>query len=166
MLRLIGLAVFSAVMGISSAVLAQIGEGWQTYQDPTYGFSAELPLGTFDVVSVDGIPGLALKQIDGNATINLHGGRAQGMTRDGLETHMEAGVNATTTYRAGGTSWFVLSGYYDGGQGEDTIYYTKVLFSPDRETFAAFEITFPASDKPRFEAMVEHFEDNFTRPGT
>lgn len=57
------------------------------------------------------------------------------------------------------------SGYYDHGEGQDTIFYTKVLFPLDHKTFSAFEITFPARDKPRFAALVEHCEAKFTGPG-
>ena len=109
---------------------------------------------------------MALREIGGEATVNLYGGPAQGMTREALERRLENGAQGTTTttYKAGGESWFVLSGYYDGGERPDTIFYTKVMFSPDHQTFSAFEITFPAQDKPRFEPLVEHFEDKFTRP--
>lgn len=165
MFRPLALAVIASSMSMVSAASAQTGDGWQPYLDRAYGFSAELPLGTFEVIEQDGTPGIALKEIGGRATVNLYGGPAQGVTRDALEARLEQGGQlTTTTYRAGGDSWFVLSGYYGAGEGEDTIFYTKVLFSPDQETFSAFEITFPARDKPRFEDLVERFEDSFTRP--
>ncbi|WP_127145027.1 hypothetical protein [Pelagibacterium montanilacus] len=161
------LAVMVSVLALAAPASAQSGFGWQPYTDPGFGFSAELPLGTFEVVDAGGAPGLALQEIGGQATVNLNGGPAQGMTRDAMEARLETAARvATTTYRAGGDSWFVLSGFYEDGAEDDTIFYTKVLFSPDQQTFSAFEITFPASDKPRFESMVEYFEDNFTRPRT
>jgi hypothetical protein len=164
MLRLSVLVVtaFSAIM--MPGALAQNSAGWEPYTDSSYGFSAELPLGVFEVIDAEGTPGVALKEIDGQATVNLYGGPAEGITREALEARLETGEQIRTiTYRAGDESWFVLSGYYDGAAIE-TIFYTKVLFSPDHRTFSAFEITFPAEDKPRFEALVERFEDNFTRP--
>ena len=164
MFRLAALVFMASSVSITPAALAQTSAGWQTYLDPVYGFSDALPLGMFEVVEAEGTPGMALKEINGQATVNLYGGPAQGMTREALEDRLETGAQlSTTTYRAGGDSWFVLSGFY-GGPGKDTIFYTKVLFSPDHQTFSAFEITFPAQEKPRFEALVEHFEDNFTRP--
>ena len=166
MFRLAALVVITASMSITPSALAQTSGEWQPYVDPTYGFSAALPLDTFEVVAAGGTPGMALREIGGEATVNLYGGPAQGMTREALERRLENGAQGTTTttYKAGGESWFVLSGYYDGGERPDTIFYTKVMFSPDHQTFSAFEITFPARDKPRFEPLVEHFEDNFTRP--
>jgi hypothetical protein len=164
MFRLAALAVITAMMSIAPVAGQASGE-WQRYVDPTLGFSAALPLGAFAVVAEDDTPGLTLKEIGGHATINLYGGPAQGMTREALESRLESGAQrTTTTYKAGGESWFVLSGYYDGMEREDTIFYTKVMFSPDHQTFSAFEITFPAQEKQRFEPLVEHFEDNFTRP--
>ncbi|MDB5613710.1 MAG: hypothetical protein JWQ22_1363 [Devosia sp.] len=165
MLRLAALVIIASSTSILPAAMAQTNSGWQPYLDRTYGFSAELPLGSFEVVEAGGTPGIALAEIEGEATVNLYGGPAAGMTREALEDQLETGAKlATNTYKAGGDSWFVLSGYYDGGDTEDTIYYTKVMFSPDYQTFSAFEITFPAEEKPRFEALVEHFEDHFTRP--
>ena len=70
------------------------------------------------------------------------------------------------TYRAGGRSWFVLSGYYTDNDGfdEPMIFYAKLMFSPDRSQVAAFEISFPKSEKPRFAPLVEHIENSFTPP--
>lgn len=164
MFRLAALVFIASAVSITPGALAQTNGGWQRYLDRAYGFSAALPLGAFEVVEAEGTPGMALREIGGQATVNLYGGPAQGMTRESLEDRLETDAQlSTTTYRAGGDSWFVLSGFY-GGQRKDTIFYTKVLFSPDHQTFSVFEITFPARDKPRFEALVEHFEDNFTRP--
>ena len=165
MFRQIALLVTALSIGMAPAALAQIGAGFKPYLDSTYGYSAQLPLDDFAVVDPQGTPGIALREIGGQATINLYGGPAAGMTRDALEQRLEAGAGtSTTTYRAGGNSWFVLSGYYDRAQPQDTTFYTKVLFSADQQTFSAFEITFPAGDKPRFAPLVEHFEDTFTRP--
>lgn len=163
MCRLVAL-IFLALSACPTPIaMAQSGGGWQPYVDRAYGFSAALPLGAFEVVETEHTPGMTLREIGGQATINLYGGPAHGMTRGALEERLETGAQlTTTTYRAGGDSWFVLSGFY--GEKRDTIYYTKVLFSADHQTFSAFEITFPARDKPRFEALIEHFEDNFTRP--
>jgi hypothetical protein len=107
-----------------------------------------------------------LEEIGGTAMLSLYGGPAEGLTRDALEARLESGEQISTiTYRAGGESWFVLSGFYEPTNAErEVIFYTKVLFSADRNSFSAFEISFPAADKPRFEDLVERFEDNFTRP--
>lgn len=161
--------VHSAAVTIVSvaAVAAQpAAVTWTPYADPVYGFSAELPLGLFSVVEAEGSPGIMLAEVGGEAQLSLYGGPAEGMNRDALEARLSAGEQiGTITYRTGGDSWFVLSGFYEPlGPGDLTIFYTKVMFSPDHQTFSAFEISFPATDKPRFEALVEHFEDNFTRP--
>ncbi len=146
-------------------VLAQT-EGWQTYRDPYFGFSALLPTEQFAPIADPETPGVTLRSADGEAQINFHGGPAQDMSRDMLEERLSSGDQIRTiTYRAGGASWFVLSGYYEPeGVDEPVIFYTKVLFSPTHDSFSAFEISFPQSDKPRYEDMVEVFEDNFTRP--
>ena len=164
MSRWIGPALVALLLAAPAALAQDVA--WQDYTDSTYGFSAELPMGWFEEVEDTGNPGITLREIGGEAQLSLYGGPAEGMTRDALEARLASGEQiATITYRAGGESWFVLSGHYDiTATGEQIIYYTKVLFSPDHDTFSAFEISFPVKDKPRFEALVEYFEDNFTRP--
>lgn len=167
MRRLSILPALALSLALAAPGLAQSGSGdWQRYVDSTYGFSAELPLGLFQDADSGGRPGITLREIGGAAMINLYGGPAVGLTRDALEARLESGEQISTiTYRAGGESWFVLSGFYEPTDADDdVIFYTKVLFSPDRDSFSAFEISFPEADKPRLEDLVERFEDNFTRP--
>ncbi len=153
-------------LSVAPAVAQAVRTDWTPYVDPVFGFSAELPLGLFSVVEVKGSPGIMLAEVGGEAQLSLYGGPAEGMNRDALEARLSAGEQiGTITYQTGGRSWFVLSGFYEPlGPGDLTIFYTKVMFSPDHQTFSAFEISFPAEDKPRFEALVERFEDSFTRP--
>ena len=139
---------------------------WSRYQDPEYGFSAELPTGLFQTIDSEDTPGIRLVETGGDAQLSLYGGPAEGMNRDTLEARLSSGEQiGTITYRAGGDSWFVLSGFYEPFASENgDIFYTKVLFSPDRQSFSAFEISFPAEDKPRFEPIVDRIEKSFTRP--
>ena len=166
MTRLAATTLAAALLLPAAIALAQSPIAWQPYTDPQYGFSAELPTGLFAPVDSDGTPGIRLAEIGGEAQLSLYGGPASGFTRDQLEERLEGGEQiATITYRAGGQSWFVLSGFYEPtAAGEQQIFYTKVLFSPDKTSFSAFEISFPADEKPRFEALVERLEDGFTRP--
>jgi hypothetical protein len=160
------IAVSGFLLMSAAACFAQTAADWTPYRDESFGFSAELPLGLFEAVEAEGSPGLVLAETGGEAVIKLYGGPADGLTRDTLEARLASGEQVgTITYRAGGDTWFVLSGFYEPlGPGDLTIFYDKVMFSADRQTFSAFEISFPADDKPRLEDLVERFEDNFTRP--
>ncbi len=60
------------------------------------------------------------------------------------------------TYGPKGRTWFVLSGF----RGDD-IYYQKVMFSCRGNVINALSITFPASEKPVYEPIIERIEDNF-----
>ncbi|MHA6299668.1 hypothetical protein [Devosia sp. CAU 1758] len=144
----------------------ELDAGWRTYTDHEFKFSAQLPLGLFIVQPESETPGTTLLQRDGTATLRLYGGPAVGLDRETLEDRLATGPGISEiTYRAGDRSWFVLSGFYVPTEpGEQTIFYTKVMFSENQESFSAFEITFPASEKPRFAPIVEHLEDHFTRP--
>jgi hypothetical protein len=164
-MRRILLSIAVVLFGVSLAP-AQENVEWTPYLDPAYGFSAELPLGLFEPVADAGAPGASFETADGHGLLRLSAGPAADMDREALEARLSQGAQVgTITYRAGGESWFVLSGYYEPQAGEElTIFYIKVMFGADREHFSAFEISFPADEKPRFEAVVERFEDNFTRP--
>lgn len=105
MLRLAALAIATFFMTMASGALAQNSAGWEPYTDSSYGFSAELPLGAFEVIDAEGTPGIALRETGGQATINLYGGPIEGMTRAALEARLETGEQISTiTYRAGDDS--------------------------------------------------------------
>src|SRR5690606_5326981 len=101
---------------------------------------------TFEPFGDDDV--LRLYERGGDAMIEVYGGEnADGLSAAGF-ADMLAGADriAEVTYRAGGRSWFVLSGYYErlGFEDEELIFYAKFMFSPSRERFAAFEISYPA----------------------
>lgn len=164
-MRFCSAAALTMILLTSQPSLGQ-SQGWQPFRDPTFGFTALLPTETFAPAASSDTPGLTLRSLDGRAQINLYGGPAQGLSREALEARLSEGQQIEEiTYRTGGDSWFVLSGFYEPlAGGEPVIFYTKVLFSRTHDSFSAFEISFPESEKPRYEAMVEYFEDNFTRP--
>jgi hypothetical protein len=160
------------VLLLPGAVMAQGDAGqvaWTSYIDPTYGFSVELPLGLFEPLEeVSDDPGMTLVEPGGSGQLSIYGGAAQGLTLDEFAQRLSSGEQVRTiTYRAGGQSWFVLSGDYtpDSPSDEALIFYTKVLLSPDGNSFSAFELSYPKDDKARYDAIVERIEDSMTRPG-
>lgn len=161
-------AAFS--LALSSSVCATAGAqqpgDWARYVDPKYGFAAELPYGQFEPLDDDGSGGLTLGETGGSGQISIYGGDAQGLTLEGFAERLSAGDEIRSiTYQAGGDSWFVLSGFYQPeAVGERLIFYTKVLLSSDRQTFSAFEISYDAEQKARYDAIVSRIEDSFTRP--
>jgi hypothetical protein len=160
-----GIAAVSLILGGSVPSSAQ-SAAWERYVDPQYGFSAELPYGVFEPLEDDGSGGLTLGEVGGTGQISIYGGDAGGLTLEGFAERLSAGEEVRSiTYQAGGDSWFVLSGYYQpDAEGERLIFYTKVLLSPDRETFSAFEISYDLDEKARFDGIVSRIEDSFTRP--
>lgn len=153
-------------IALSAGVAAQDRVNWDRYVDPQYGFSADLPYGAFEPLPSDGSPGLTLGETDGNGQISIYGGDARGLTLAAFAERLTSGNEVRDiTYQAEGKSWFVLSGFYQPESGGDQlIFYTKVLLSPDRERFSAFEISYDAAEKARYDAIVEHIENSFTRP--
>lgn len=141
---------------------------WTSYTDPAYGFSVDLPLGLFEPMAQDTGLGMTLAETGGSGQLSIYGGAAEGLTLDQFAQRLSEGEQVRTiTYRAGGNSWFVLSGDYapDGPGEAPLIFYTKVLLSPDGNSFSAFEISYPKDDKQRFDPIVERIEDSMSRPG-
>lgn len=144
--------------------------GWQLYEDPELGFRIELPLAQFEPIAGEdeGPEVLRLYERGGDAMIEVYGGE----NLDGLSVaefaDMLAGADriAEVTYRTGGRSWFVLSGYYTrlGFEEQELIFYAKFMFSPDLSRFAAFEISYPADEKQRFDPVVERLEASLRSP--
>ncbi len=69
------------------------------------------------------------------------------------------------TYRAGGATWFVVSGHYKStGNDPPLIYYAKFMFSSDLDRVAGFEITYSVWEKSRMDSVVDHIEAEFSHP--
>ena len=169
MLRpLVRLAALLFVLSASLPAIAQ-SPGWQHYVDPELGFRIELPLGQFEPVADDAGPEvLRLFERGGDAMIEVYGGEnVDGLSAAGFADMLSrADRIAEVTYRTGGRSWFVLSGYYQrlGFEEQELIFYAKFMFSPGLKRFAAFEISYPAGEKRRFDEVVERLEASFRRP--
>lgn len=49
-------------------------------------------------------------------------------------------------------------------RGDELIFYAKFMFSTNLSHLAAFEASYPATDRKRFDAIVERMEDSLTSP--
>lgn len=63
------------------------------------------------------------------------------------------------TYERAGHNWYVLSGFREGD-----IFYRKVLTGEPGDLFRAFEISYPASQKAAFDAVVTYMAQSFGPP--
>ena len=156
-----------AIDGRAFAIASSEDFGWRYYADDAYGFDIDLPLGVFEI---DESParGLHLYEPSGFAEIEVYGAdNPRGLPpRAFVEALEDADRIAEVTYRAEGRSWFVLSGYYADEEelGEPLIFYTKFMFSADLTRVSAFEISYPLSEKHRFDAVVTRIEKSLTPP--
>lgn len=165
---LVRLAALLFALFASLPAIAQ-SPGWQPYEDPQLGFSIDLPLAQFEPIADEAGPEvMRLYERGGDAMIEVYGGEnVDGLSAAGFADMLSrADRIAEVTYQTGGRSWFVLSGYYQrlGFEEQELIFYAKFMFSPGLERFAAFEISYPADDKKRFDALVERLEASFRRP--
>ncbi len=137
---------------------------WVEYTHPQSGFSVELPLGLFEITAETPerltLTGAAGARLEIYAAANSQ----RRSPRDFVAAIEDTVRFGEITYRAGGNSWFVLSGYAPGEAGGDLVVYTKFMFSPDLTRVAAFEISYPVADRRFFDDAVERIEDSFHRP--
>ena len=157
--------MLSAPLAIMTPAAGQMdATGWRTYVDELNRFKVDLPLGLFDPV-MKYARGISLRAPLYGAVIDVYSSTdANGFDPKQFVAEIEnADRVRAVTYRAAGKHWFVLSGFYSKTEaGDAVIFYTKFMFSADRSRLTAFEISFPASAKPRFANVVERIEDTFT----
>jgi hypothetical protein len=141
--------------------------GWQSFENADYGYRIALPLGMFEIRETQN-DRLALFEIGGLAQIDVYAAEnAEGLPPQAFIAVLEqADRIAEVTYRAGGRSWFVLSGYYrrEGNELEDLIFYAKFMFNADYSRLAAFEISYPRAEKRRFDPIVTRLEKSLRAP--
>jgi hypothetical protein len=158
-----------ALLVLSFATPVALGESWRHYSDPQLGLAIDVPVDGFEAAPDSG-SAAALRLVDtaADALIEVFGGT----NRDGLSLRgfadLVAGADriAEVTYRTGGRTWFVLSGYYrrDGHEERELIFYSKFMFSPDLRRFSGFEINYPAAQKRRFDPVVARLEASMRSP--
>lgn len=141
-------------------------ETWRTYVDPELRFAIALPTASFRVTET-GSAHLTLAEAGGDAVIDIYtGANLKHLSPDAFADELSnAGEIKDITYRAGGRSWFVVSGHYRASGAEaQTIYYAKYLFSRDLQRVAGFEISYPVAEKSRMDPVVERLEESFRMP--
>lgn len=140
---------------------------WQEYENTAYGYSIDLPLGPFEGSS-NGQAGVTLLETGGRGQIDVYGAvNTQKLSPTEFEETLSGAARIREiSYARRGASWFVISGYYrrEGDQSDDLIFYAKFMFSPDRERLSAFEASYPAADKRRYDPIIERMEDSLTSP--
>lgn len=165
----LALAGTTLASALPRAVLAAPAVQWQPYRNERLGYSIDLPLGMFELdQSGESRDSMVLHEVGGRAQIEILGSEnTQNVKpRDYADFFGAADRIRNVTYRAHGASWFVMSGHYarEKGEAEDLIFYTKYLFSPDYSAFAAFEISYPESEKQRFDSVVTRLEASLRAP--
>lgn len=151
-------AVLLLGLGAGSA----LGSEWRHYVDPSFGYSVTVPDDGFDIETDSARNGLTLYEQDGRGQIDvyaIHNDDLLSLTQ--LRSALSKAERIKqVTYSRAGTSWFVLSGYYKRPAGEETdlIFYAKFMISEDHEAIAAFEASYPISEKRRFDPIIERME--------
>ena len=164
-MRALALVLIGSLLPLTAVAAPPVE--WQVYSNEKFGYEIELPLGMF-TGSRDGDNGITLLDSDGQGEIRVYGGvNARELSPRELEATLSGSDRiGEVTYARHGSSWFVLSGYspVEDPDGESLIFYTKLMFSPDRRLLSAFEASYPVSEKRRYDAIIERMEDSLTAP--
>ena len=159
---------FAGVFWLSLGSIVGFAGEWRQYHDPSFGYSVTIPDDGFDIEADQARNGLTLYEQGGRGQIDVYAVlNESGLGLDDLRARLsEAERIKQITYSRTGQSWFVISGYYrrPADEAMDLIFYAKFMMSADRESIAAFEASYPVSEKRRFDPIIERMEDSLRAP--
>jgi hypothetical protein len=160
-------AAFASLLLVISASMPGLAQtGWEAYRDPALGYRIDLPRGGFE--RFEGGEGrVILADPGGQARITVFGedvpaGRSLKELEEALR---QSDLVDEVTYRAGGKSWFVLSGHFRDTQApEEMVFYVKLMLNGDRSAYSTFAISYPRRLKPQYDPVVERLERSLRAP--
>lgn len=139
-----------------------------TYHNDRFDFSIGIPFDEFTALPPPETgDGREFEGLNGRARLGVFGAynENQATPEEFADFFLQNGVYGPPTYKRSGRNWVVLSGYMDdGGPADDRVYYMKAMFNADRTALSGFEIQYYASERHRFDPIVEFLEDTLTRP--
>jgi hypothetical protein len=152
--------VVIALLLIGTAGLAQARLDWEAHRDAGYGFTFTYPTGLFHEIEGDEKPSFYYFRSSAADAKLLFGAwdNVEERTPEAFKSWLIANTGGyeETTYRPGGRSWFVLSGYRD-----NDIFYEKVMFSCAGRVVNVFAMSYPVSRRRIFDPVVERIENSF-----
>lgn len=158
--RLLLLAAFAvAVVLCAEPSMGQSGpEHWSTYSNDRYGTTIDYPDRFVAQPPPDADDGLKFKSNDGAEFSIFAFYNTLDFDVPGFEVftveHLDAG--SVITYRASGSTWFVLS----GTRGND-IFYERQMLSYRKEMAEGFVIVYPAKLKAIYAPIVARMAKSF-----
>ena len=158
MTKLISLAL--ALLGAAGIAQAQINTGWVEHRNDKYGFSLEYPGDIFKLErTTETGDGHAFVSEDGKARL-LVGAleNTSRFTTASYQNHIaqQSYGKFNVSYRPIGKSWFALS-----GEGNDQIFYEKVIFSCSGRMITSFAMIYSLERRDEFDPLVERIEESF-----
>jgi hypothetical protein len=136
-------------------------QDWSTDREPIFGYSYSYPTEVFVLEEGEGEPSFRYYSSDTVRAKFMVGASANeggGSLREFRDWMIEnTGDYQEPTYKPGGRTWFVLSGYRG-----DQIYYQKVIFTCSGTIVNVLALVYPIDQRHFFDPIVERMEDRFT----
>ncbi|WP_137392211.1 hypothetical protein [Rhodoligotrophos defluvii] len=152
--------LFAAVLCLGTVVPAAAQAEWRRHVDGRLGLSVDVPARGFVRADPEaGNDGLRLVSADGSGEIAVYSVPLPSMSFAAFRRQLTDGARARgtrITYIAGGKSWFVFSGHWDG-----QIVYYKVLLKQVCGVPMAhqFHLRYPRDQKRAYDAVIERMDD-------
>lgn len=158
-------AILALALSLAAPVWAQVPD-WRAYSNEGFGYGLDVPHGLLAKIHSSEDGAIFADEAAGTRLTAFAAATDPGRAIEAeLDTILGSGRYGEITYRRLEEQWFVLSGYLDPAEAsEETIFYVKVLFNPDRTAFSGFEMLYPVAEKPIFDPVVERVEASLTRP--
>lgn len=139
---------------------------WDTYTNPRYGFSIDLPRHVFeDANRSDNGDGISLSGLGGRATLLVFGyNNVMDETPADIANTPDGDLpDAKVTYRRVTKRWGVVSGFATIG-GEQRVFYTRFQANADLTQYSTFRLTYPVAIRTLFDPLVGRLSKSLTAP--
>jgi hypothetical protein len=156
-MKLMQIALLWGVASFPTLAVAQELD-WAVYNDDVYGCSLDYPRSVFSPDAEQAGEPQRFSSAEEDIYFRVMGAKnASGWTpREIRRRYLQAEMPGDITYERTKPEFLVLSGFRD-----KNIFYTKVAVSADRSVACILDITYPPSQKRRFDAIVTRMSHSF-----
>ena len=148
------LRLFTVALFLVGSCPVDAAQTWRRYTNDRFGTSAEVPPGFTEQTPPANNDGHTFLSADGTARILIFGSLAPSVVVDDFQAYRawleeQQGKKGTITYRAGGKTWFALS----GTEGETT-FYLKVAAGCGGQVAHEVRLEYPAASNTTYSGIV------------
>jgi serine/threonine-protein kinase len=144
-----------AVMVVAAGAEGAQAQELRAYSEPRFGTTAQVPAG-WQSQPITGALGSGHQFVspDGQTWVAVYGREAEPTAAEEQKRDEGLARDERVTYRAGGERWFVRSGFKEGEQGGERIFYRKAIMSCRGRIAHLLAFEYPAGEKREHDRLV------------